>query len=220
MKKLFQAIKKNDFTTVKTLLEAKPERVNCTAKKPPASDDGQSPLQVALKSGRLTIAEYLLDKGADVHFMESPACANHWRAPVLHDAINAAVMCARWNTYDAANDEICVFGDAEQADRAYRILARMLDAGADPNVADSFGNTGLWRFCIQAEQILPGFDWQKRTTRRDRLLTDDLVSDLIRVYVALLRAGLDTTAPLPVNGMTTATHYAGHPIETILSVES
>ncbi len=219
MKKLFQAIKKNDLDTVRALIEAKPELVNCTAKKPPASDDGQSPLQVALKNGMLTVAEYLLDRGADVRFMEADACANPWRAPVLHDAINAAVMCSRWNTYDEAQDELRVFNGADTADRAYRLLVRMLDAGADVNAADSHGNTGLWRFCFQAEQILPGYHWQNKVELRDRILTDELFADLSRIYAALCRAGLDTRAPNRVDGTVAKEYYAGRCLRRILSNE-
>ena len=52
MKKLFKAIRNNDLDTVRQLIEKKPELVNCTAKQPPKKDDGQSPLQVALKTGK------------------------------------------------------------------------------------------------------------------------------------------------------------------------
>lgn len=67
MKKLFQAIRQGNDAAVRALLEKKPELISCTAKQPPKKDDGQSPLQVALKTGRLEIAEYLLDLGADVN---------------------------------------------------------------------------------------------------------------------------------------------------------
>lgn len=46
MKKLFKAIRAQDYELVKQIIEAKPELVNCTAKQPPKKDDGQSPLQV------------------------------------------------------------------------------------------------------------------------------------------------------------------------------
>lgn len=60
VKKLFQAIRQGDLETVKELLDKKPELIECTAKQPPKKDDGQSPLQVALKTGNFEIAEYLL----------------------------------------------------------------------------------------------------------------------------------------------------------------
>lgn len=61
MKKIFKAIRDKDFDLVRTLIENKEELVNCVAKQPPKKDDGQSPLQVALKTGALDIAEYLID---------------------------------------------------------------------------------------------------------------------------------------------------------------
>ncbi|WP_243428900.1 ankyrin repeat domain-containing protein [Clostridium botulinum] len=74
MKKLFIAIRQGDINTVKILLEKKPELISCTAKQPPKKDHGQSPLQVAIKSGNFEIAEYFLDCGADVNFMEKESC--------------------------------------------------------------------------------------------------------------------------------------------------
>lgn len=102
MKKLFQAIRQNDINTVRELLLKNPALIACTAKQPPKKDDGQSPLRVALKTGNFDIAEYLLDAGADVNFMEADTCCNEWRTPVLHDAINAAIMNSRWNTNSSA----------------------------------------------------------------------------------------------------------------------
>jgi len=40
------------------------------AKQPPKKDDGQSPLQVALKTGNTASADYLLDMGADVNTLD------------------------------------------------------------------------------------------------------------------------------------------------------
>ena len=71
MKKLFTAIRQKDFEAVKALLDKKPELIACTAKQPPKKDDGQSPLQVALKTGSFDVADYLLDLGADVNFIEA-----------------------------------------------------------------------------------------------------------------------------------------------------
>lgn len=61
---------------MKQLIEKKPELVNCTAKQPPKKDDGQSPLQVALKTGNTAIAEFLIDNGANVNFIEDEICCN------------------------------------------------------------------------------------------------------------------------------------------------
>lgn len=51
MKKIFSAIRKHENDYVKDLLKRKPELVFCTAKALPKKDDGQSPLQVSLKTG-------------------------------------------------------------------------------------------------------------------------------------------------------------------------
>ncbi len=211
MKKLFQLIKKGDLASVKALAETKPELVNCVAKQPPKTDDGQSPLQIALKNGRFAIAAYLLEKGADVNFVESEACCNPWRAPVLHDAINAAVMCSRWNTYDPASGALTVFSDKETADAAFHILEQMILRGADVNAADSFGNTCLWRFCLQAAQILPTFHWQDKVELQDRLFTDELKEDLSRIFGALCRAGMDLQGVSRVDGKTVLKHMRGSP---------
>ena len=68
MKKLFKAIRDKDFELVRQLISSNSELVNCTAKQPPKKDDGQSLLQVALKTGALDIAEYLIDNGVEILF--------------------------------------------------------------------------------------------------------------------------------------------------------
>ena len=68
MKKLFKAIRNGDFNEVKEIITKKPELVNCVAKQPPKKDDGQSPLQVALKTGNFEIAKYLIDMGVILFF--------------------------------------------------------------------------------------------------------------------------------------------------------
>ena len=94
MKKIFVAIRQGDIQTVKELLGKKPSLISCTAKQPPKKDDGQSPLQVAIKSSNFTIAEYLISIGADVNFIEQ-SDVNEWHAPVLHDCIRAALFPPR-----------------------------------------------------------------------------------------------------------------------------
>ncbi len=111
-------------------------------------------MQIALKTGALDIAEYLIDNGADVNFMEDESCCNAWRTPVVHDAINAAVMSSRWNTNNQYTG-FEVFSTEEDADHAQKILEKMLQMGSDINKLDSSGNSGIWRFCLQAIQILP-----------------------------------------------------------------
>lgn len=190
MKKLFTAVRKNDFETLKTVLEKKPALLHCVATPPPKKDAGQSLLQVALKCGRFEIAEYLIDMGSDVNFMEADDCGNDWRAPVIQDAINAAIMTSRWNV----NNELMgfkVFSTAQEADRAYAVLERMLEEGADLNKSDSFGNSGLCRAILQANQILPSVNMQTGELMKDRIFTEELESDLSRIFRLLIRYGAD-----------------------------
>ena len=191
MKKLFTAIRQKDFEAVKALLDKKPELIACTAKQPPKKDDGQSPLQVALKTGSFDVADYLLDLGADVNFIEAEDCCNAWRAPVLHDAINAAVMTCRWNVAKNIHGEFQVFSTKEEADRAFGILKRMLEMGADVNAVDSYGNTAIWRLCLQARQILPSYSYSEHKMGTDRILTPELMNDLARIFALIAQYGAD-----------------------------
>ena len=220
MKKLFQAIRKSDIETVKELLEKKPDLISCTAKQPPKKDDGQSPLQVALKTDNLEIAEYLLDMNADVNFMESEDCCNEWRMPVIHDAVNAAIMNTRWNV----NSEIMyggvkVFHSKDEANRAYKILKRMIDMGADVNSADSYGNTCVWRACLQARQILPTYNHQKQELGTDRLLTPELTEDLQKIFTLLYENGMDIDYIKQNVNMSAKDYYRNEPVAQFLQFD-
>ena len=196
MKKLFTAIRSSDLETVRQLIEKKPALVNCVAKQPPKKDDGQSPLQVSLKTGNTAIANYLLDMGADVNFIEDESCCNAWRTPALHDAINCAVMCCRWNTNDT-HMGFRVFSTKEKAVEALAVLKRMLAMGADVNALDSYGNSGLNRFALQAKQILPSYNYAEHREGTDRVFTDELHEDLRAVLQALKDSGADATYKAP-----------------------
>lgn len=201
MRKLFKAIRNGDMDEVRKILDRKPALANCTARQPPKKDDGQSPLQVALKTGNPAIAEYLIDMGADVNFIEDASCCNAWRAPVIHDAVNCAVMSCRWNTNDSLLG-FRVFSTRERAEEALAVLKRMLDLGADINALDSYGNSGLNRFALQAKQILPSYNYAEHQERTDRLFTRELHEDLRRVLQALKEAGADASYTAPNLGYT------------------
>ena len=196
MKKLFTAIRASDLEMVRQIIEKKPELVNCVAKKPPKKDDGQSPLQVALKTGNTAIANYLLDMGADVNFIEDENCCNAWRTPVLHDAINCAVMSCRWNI-DDKNMGFREFSTKERSVEALGVLKKMLDMGADVKALDSYGNSGLNRFALQAKQILPSYNYVEHREGKDRIFTEELHEDLRSVLQALKDAGADDSYKAP-----------------------
>ena len=220
MKKLFNAIRSESFDEVKKIIDSKPDLVNCIAKQPPKKDDGQSPLQVALKVGAFDICDYLIDNGADLNFMEDESSCNEWRTPVIHDAINAAVMCSRRNAYESDNGvrKLKLFSTEEKADRAFSILKRMLELGADVNKVDSYGNSAIWRFCLQANQILPTYNYNTHVEDNNRLFTPELQSDLFRILNALCDHGADLNYVRPKIEITVKEHFCGGAMAKLLAM--
>lgn len=218
MKKLFLAIRHGDLEQVKALIEKKPELVNCVAKQPPKKDDGQSPLMVALKTEQHEIANYLIDAGADLNFMESEPCSGVLRQPVLFDAICNAVMCSRWNTYH----HVCgleVRSTKENFDAAYALLERMLKNGADIHAVDSYGFSAIWHFASDANEILPGYeDAEKRIYDDTRKFTDEVREDLTKVYKLLVEYGMDVDYVSPTLHTTVRKFHHG-PVLEILNAE-
>lgn len=209
MKKLFTAIRKGDIDTVKALIEKDNSLLSCVAKQPPKTDDGQSPLQVALKTGMLEIASYLLDMGADVNFMEDASCVNMWRTPVVFDAINCAIMNCRLNV--VRENEIEVFSTKENADKAFMILDRMIKMGANINAIDSLNNNSMFRACSQAKQILPRYDYSTKTLWNDRKITIELKQDLSRIFNLLINSGVDMSYKNQV-GKTVFEYFDNEPV--------
>ncbi len=200
MKKLFLAIRHGDLDLVQKIIEAKPGLVNCTAKQPPKKDDGQSPLQVALKTEHHEIANYLIDAGADLNFIEDESCCNEMRQPVLFDAVGNAVFCSRWNVY-YQNHGLEVKSTKENADAAYDILEKMLKNGADTKAVDSYGFAVIWHFASEADQIIPGYkDLEKRIYRDDKQFTEELRADLTRIFELLVEYGADVDYVSPSLG--------------------
>ena len=62
MKTLFRNIRSGNTTAVAALLDGDPGLVNAIAKAPPKKDDGQSALQVAIKSGQFQVAQLLIEE--------------------------------------------------------------------------------------------------------------------------------------------------------------
>jgi len=191
VKKLFVAIRQGDAETVSALLDKKPELIACTSKAPPKKDAGQSPLQVAIKSGHYAIAQMLLNRGADVNFMEAVDCGSDWRMPVVQDAIMAAGMNSRWNT--VWNGRMTEGSTRERADEAFALLERLVALGADLTRRDSYGNTGLDRALLDTVRILPSFHRGEGRYLEDRVVTPELDADLMRIFRLIITASPEVT---------------------------
>ena len=210
MKKLFTAIQKNDIATVKALLDKSPELISCTLKGTPKKYDGQSPLQAALKDSSTEMIELLLEYHPDVNFIEDESCANTWRAPVIHDAINRAIMYSRWNVNRP--DGLEVENTKEEADAAFDILKKLISLGADVNAKDSYGNACIDRACLQTRQILP------IKGSNDRILTAELRSDISRIFDLLISRGADMDYIAPnAWGKTYTEHYENETVGIFIS---
>lgn len=216
MKKLFKAIREKGYELVLQLIDRNPGLVNCTAKQPPKKDDGQSPLQIALRSGAFDIAELLIDRGADLNYMEDETCCNSWRAPVVHDAITAAVMNSRWNTNHPCTG-LKVFSTEEKAVCARRILEKMLQSGSDVNRLDSYGNSGIWRFCSQASQICQALIPQPIAKVMIEFLTTELETDLLNILNLLCKYGADMNYMQPNIGLAVKEYYTGGAMAKLLA---
>ncbi|MEK3799010.1 ankyrin repeat domain-containing protein [Peribacillus sp. FSL H8-0477] len=187
MKRLFVAIKHGDLHQMKAILKKNPALINCTAKHPPKKDDGQSPLQVAIKTGNFKIADYLIDAGADVNFIESESC-NEWKMPVIQDAIRATIMSSRFLTFMYKNGEKVwePYNTKEQFNAAFTLLKKIIEAGADIHSYDSYGNSCLGRAVLDAKQVIPA---GVQDPKDKRPLNNELKEDLTVVFRLLFKSG-------------------------------
>lgn len=167
----FNAIRKGDFEQVAALVTTDKAYLTVCRATPPKKDDGQSGLQVAFKAGQFAIATLLIEQGADVNFQET-STVNEWTAPVLHDAVRAALL-STWSFPL----------DTSQPDQALAALHLLLRRGANPQAQDSYGNASLHRAVLDARQVL---DHPQANTRQLLLL-----QQVRQVFAALLAIGAD-----------------------------
>lgn len=140
MKKLFTVIRQGKLDEVKNIIERKPELVNCVSGALPKKDHGQSPLQVAFKTGRYEIADYLISHGADINFMEAEDEDPGVRAPVLFDAINATIS------------SLC-YRRVEESEMAFSYVKLLIEKGADVNKRASNGYCAI-NWAISHAQLI------------------------------------------------------------------
>ena len=104
-------------------------------------------------------------------------------------------------------------GDVQTTDNA---LDLMIKNGADVNGIDSHGNSGIWRFCLQSNQVLPSFNYVDHVESDDRLFTDELHEDLRRILTALKEAGADPRYAAPNFGKCPLEFYTEGSLSIIL----
>jgi ankyrin repeat protein len=174
IKTLFKHIRNGNFEQVFAAIKVSSELANICSSAPPKKDDGQSPLQVSFKVGNFQIADFLIDNGANVNFIEHSKI-NEWAAPVLHDCIRAVI----YNSYTLSKEET-------RLEEGIRLLSRVLNEGADVNAVDSYGNSALHRAILDSKQMInhPSSDIENGV----------LLSQLKRVFRLLIDAGADLTA--------------------------
>lgn len=140
MKKLFTVIRQGKLDEVKSIIGKKPELVNCISGALPKKDHGQSPLQVALKTGNYEIADYLIEHGADINFMEAEDDDPGLRAPVLFDAINATITSLCYKRFD-------------ESEIAFGYVKKLVERGADVNKLASNGFDAM-NWSVSAAELL------------------------------------------------------------------
>ena len=189
MQKTFQLLRRGDIEGVRQILDRKPEEVNAVSGDKPKRDQGQSLLQVAIKSGHLDIADLLIDRGADLNFIEEPTERNPFCQPVIQTAGGRAVfdcrrMIKRWN------GQYEMYSSKEKADQSFKVFEKMLELGADITQKDSHGGTLLQNILIETKEVLPSYYWKTKETSDNVLITDELRHDLNRIYDLLIRYGV------------------------------
>lgn len=140
MKKLFTAIRQGELDEVKSIILKKPELANCVAGALPKKDHGQSPLQVALKTGNYEIADFLIEHGADVNFMEAEDDDPGLRAPVLFDAINSTITSLCYKRFEESNV-------------ALSYVKKLIEKGSDVNQCASNGYDAINWAITRAELL-------------------------------------------------------------------
>ena len=189
----FKAIRSGDLEQVAASVTADKAYLRVCRTAPPRKDDGQSGLQIAFKAGQFAIATLLIEQGADVNFQET-STVNEWTAPVLHDAIRAALF-STWS----------LPLDTNKPDQTLAALRLLLRRGANPQAQDSYGNAGLHRALLDAKQVL---DHPQAATKQPLLL-----QQVQQVFAALLAAGADpllATATRPSATAMAATFGLAH----------
>lgn len=214
MQAIFQEIIDGNIAKVSERLTQDPSLTTITATGAPKKYNGQSPLQVAVRSKQFAIASLLIEHGADVNFVDHHEDPKTWSAPVLHDAATVAVMQSQWlrpANFSKESPEWKLAHSQEQADEAFELLRLMLEKGADVEPLDSHKNSLLARVVLTARQILPSHRYNEPEWIDPRPLNDELVADLSRIFDILYLHGADPSKVDP---------HLEHPLDDFYAKEA
>jgi len=174
MKKLFQAVNKRDFATVKSIIDKSPDLVNCISIGAVKADEGQSLLRVAVKNSSYDIVEFLVQNGADINFY---TLADDMY--ISHQAIYTVLRRTIPSTaYEGTFDD------------AFKILNLLINEGIDLTSKDKFNRNcfqsgiGISRGCVY-------------NNIHDYSLPDDneWLEKIKSVFQLLLQQNIDTSLP-------------------------
>jgi hypothetical protein len=225
MKKLFLAIRQKKIDEVSRILDKNPELVNCISEGDPKKDNGQAPLQIAIKTDNYDIAELLINRGADVTFMETESQNEEWRKPVLHFAISAVVHNARSAIYIpkySSQNKSGFLGlfkkdqweaKAEPSlnyQNAMKILKLVIDKGAKIDPKDYYGITSVELLCNLIENL---------QLDRSRPLIQEAIEDLYPIF-ELIKATKITDFEIPCKRGNSVYHHYRNIIDQIIVVSN
>ena len=216
-KDIFTLIKENDLEKVKEMIKEDPKLVNAMAPKKPSDTKGMSPLQVALcTSWHRDIADFLLDNGADVNYMEGDEWKSPQANPVLHDAVSVAIMNSRRFGYedmeDGTNEKMVLKHNKVDADRAYELLVRMIKMGADVNAVDKDNINALGHAVSQAQFCCPSTNLTTGKFYAEPHIIPEMVEDFQRIFRLLLKNGALTDTKNNYSHKTTKEFYEKHAV--------
>ena len=211
-KDIFTAIKEGDTEAVRAMITKDLALVNSVAPKKPADTKGMSPLQVSLTTGwHRDIADFLLDSGADVNYMEPLELHIPQAHPVLHDAVSVAIWNSRRyacvDADDPDNNEFEWNHTKEDSDRAYALLKRMIDMGADVNAVNNYNDNALSEAIQQASYLCPQKDPLTGKLYPGLKKTPEMIEDFRRIFRLLIRSGADTESRNSYNKKTIREFY-------------